>query len=86
MIHKILMCRKLFLKVLSHKCWIYAVAYSQLLTNTCRYIHTYAGTHVYTNTHTHLNIYTHIYTHKHMYTHTHTLTDIISIIFLCGII
>jgi hypothetical protein len=72
MILKILLCRKLFLKVLSHKCRVYVVAFSQLWTNTCKYIHTYASTHVYTNTHAHLNTHTHKSTYTHVQTHTQT--------------
>ena len=53
MILKILLCRKLFC-MSSHM----RVGYSQLLTNTCRYIYTYAGMQAHTCTRTH-TLHTH---------------------------
>ena len=72
MILKILLCRKLFFKVLDVFCRIFSVInkHMQVHTHTCWY----AVTHMYRNTHMHACIHTHIYTHTNTYMHVHTYT------------
>ena len=69
MILKILLCRKLFFKVLDVFCRILSVINKHMQVHT--HICWYAVTHMYRNTHMHACIHTHIYTHKHIHACTH---------------